>query len=705
MKHSLGSVRLIVEIAVRNLFANRVKTLILGGVGGCAALLIVVGGSLLSSVDQALQRSITGSLAGHIQVYSARSKDELQVMGDPFVEVPDLAPLQDFAQVRRALLAVPNVAAVVPMGFHNGEVSSGSALDQALAELRETANGVKEGASLELLTAYAERQQRVRRALRALEAELGVAAEVSDAGGEEARRDVTRAASEEFWARFPEAADTSLEFLESRVAPLAIGVDSLPLRYVGTDPAAFAEAFPHARIVDGSAIPRGQRGFLFAKRAYEEQVKLKAAYGLDYIKQKRDERRATIANDPDLRRVVDENVAAVPELLLQLDTKKADDFRSKLQATLGSSERDVAKLLASFLATDDDNFDQRFAFFYRALAPELNLYRFRIGDALTIRSVSKNGYARSVNVRLFGTYTFTGLEKAAQAGAISMLDLVTFRELYGFATAEQEREVLAMRSAAGARDVDRSTAEAELFGSKAEVDAARTEPSPAPERDPLEALRGTRAGQRAWEQASYDPAQLEQGSVLNAAVIVAEPGKVADTIEAIERMGAERGLPLKAISWQQASGLLGQFVTLMRGILLAAVVIIFVVTLVVINNALVMASLDRVPEIGALRAIGAQRSFIFCLLLAESVVIGVLSGGFGAGLGALLALLAGKIGVPADGEFAALLFSGQRLFPTVAWQQLWVSLSAVVAVSAFSGIYPARLALQVSPRQAMSAEE
>ena len=41
-----------------------------------------------------------------------------------------------------------------------------------------------------------------------------------------------------------------------------------------------------------------------------------------------------------------------------------------------------------------------------------------------------------------------------------------------------------------------------------------------------------------------------------------------------------------------------------------AVLIIFVVALVIINNAMVMATLQRVREIGTLRAVGAQRRFI-----------------------------------------------------------------------------------------------
>jgi len=59
------------------------------------AVLVVVGTSLVDSIDRSMSRSIIGSVAGHVQVYSARSKDELTVMGSMAMEDPDVAPLDE----------------------------------------------------------------------------------------------------------------------------------------------------------------------------------------------------------------------------------------------------------------------------------------------------------------------------------------------------------------------------------------------------------------------------------------------------------------------------------------------------------------------------------------------------------------------------------------------------------------------------------
>ena len=62
------------------------------------------------------------------------------------------------------------------------------------------------------------------------------------------------------------------------------------------------------------------------------------------------------------------------------------------------------------------------------------------------------------------------------------MDMVSFRELYGFMSGEKLAEIEALQKAAGAHDVSRENAEAELFGAgQAEPEAAGAKPAPASE--------------------------------------------------------------------------------------------------------------------------------------------------------------------------------------------------------------------------------
>ena len=67
----------------------------------------------------------------------------------------------------------------------------------------------------------------------------------------------------------------------------------------------------------------------------------------------------------------------------------------------------------------------------------LELYRVRIGDVLTIKAFTQTGYLQSVNVKVYGTFEFQGLDKSPLAGAVNIMDMVSFRDLYGFLSGEK----------------------------------------------------------------------------------------------------------------------------------------------------------------------------------------------------------------------------------------------------------------------------
>jgi ABC-type lipoprotein release transport system permease subunit len=704
----LSTFGLTAQIAFRNLFASRLKTVIVGGIIFFGAFLVVLLGSLVDSIDHAMRRSVVGSVAGHIQVYSATSKDEVEVMGGFSMEGSDLDPL-DFGSVQKALMDVPNVKSVVPMGISGAIVASGNTIDVALEKLRETVRQKSRGgsAAAEYQGKYEAQKGHIRQMIKVLRTDrenMGKVRQETAQDREESAA-ILKAASDQFWADFDRDPLDGLEFLENKVAPAATDADMLFLRYVGTDPAQFSRTFDRLKIVDGQSIPPGKRGFLFSKYVYEEQLKLKTAHRLDKIKVAIEERSKKIATDPELERYVRENSTQVRELLLQLDEPKTVIFRNKLQKELGSSETDVGKLLSSFFQTTDANFMERYRFFYDQLAPSLDLYRVRVGDTLVIKAFTKGGYVQSVKLRVYGTFAFQGLETSALAGSLSLMDMVSFRELYGFLTTEKQAEIASLKAAAGAHEVARDKAEDELFGTRDSggktVEATITPGLPKVDGAGL----GARLRREDLVDKVFDPKELGSGVVLNAAVMLNDPNKIDQTIAAIEAKGKQAGLPLKAVSWQKASGFIGQMVGAMHGILSLIILIIFTVALVIINNALVMATLQRVPEIGTLRAVGAQRRFVLAMLVIEALVVGAVFGALGAGVGALATAGLHAVGIPAGNDVVSFFFSGPRLHPDLGAGNVVGALVIVFLVSAISSLYPAWLAMRVSPRQAMATED
>jgi len=707
MRGYVDTLKVILLIAFRNLFASRLKTLIVGGIILFGSMLVVVGTALVDSVDASMSRSIIGSVAGHIQVYNAKSADELAVMGSFQMEGADLEQINDFKTMRQALLTVPNVKAVVPMGLSGAMVPAGNSVDVVLEKLRDLIR--RQQAGEDVLAGIESQKDHVRQIVSVLGADMANVGKLltDKAVSPEELAAIRRATAPTFWGEFDKDPLGTLEFLENRIAPLASDADMLFLRYVGTDLEAFAQSFDRMKIVDGTTVPPGKRGFLFSKWMYEEQVKLKTAHRLDVIRDAILKRGKKIATDPDLQRLVKQNSTEVKEIMLQLDAQQTAMFRAKLQKELGSQESDTSKLLAEFFRVDDGNILRRSKFFYDELAPSLTLYRVRVGDNLTIKAFTKSGYVQSVNLRVYGTFTFEGLEDSHLAGNLNLMDMVSFRELYGFSTPERDREIQAIKAAAGLKEIDRDNAEAELFGAKPSESEPATPVAAATVRDADAVLRGLagRSKRERREDQTYDPAQLGQGVVLNAAVIVKNARLIPQTMKDIEAAGTKAGLTLKAIDWQKASGLVGQFVTMIRYVLYISVLIIFAVALVVINNALVMTTLERIAEIGTLRAVGAQRRFLLGMLLVEALAVGGLFGGLGSALGAGIVAILRMVGIPAFNDIFYFFFSGPRLHPGLSITNVAIALTIVLVVSGASSIYPALIAMRVSPRQAMQSDE
>ncbi len=513
--------------------------------------------------------------------------------------------------------------------------------------------------------------------------------------------DIKKAASAEFWGSFNRDPLSHLEFLENKIAYLVPDSDQIFLSYVGTDLDAFSKAFDRMEVVDGQAVPPHHRGMLLSKYIYEDQFKLKAAHRLDQIHEAITVKGKKIAKDPDLQDQVKQNRQQTREIILQLDPLSTKKAVASLQAALDSKETDLPKLLGAFFDTTDANFEARYKIFYDQLAPLLELYRIKPGDMLTIKAYTKSGYVQAVNVKVYGTFQFKGLEKSGLAGGISLMDLMSFRDLYGYVTPEKIAETKAIEKAAGAKFVERDKAEAELFGGTSAVEKTTEKHI-----DVKAEMGGGDKMKRAdLINRTYSQDEIESGVAIGAAILLKDPSKLKETMKNLQAISDHQNLGLKVIDWQKAAGNLGQFVFVAKFILYFATAIIFVVALVIINNAVVMATLQRVREIGTMRAIGAQRRFVLAMVLTETVVLGLVFGTAGVALGSAFVLWLGHAGIGAGNDFLYFFFSGPRLYPSLSAGSLVGAFIVVLIVTCASALYPALMATRVSPIRAMASED
>lgn len=708
MRSKIGATGVLLQIAFRNLFATKAKSLIVGGIILVGSMIAVVGSSVVNTLDEGMSGSVQGSLGGQLQVYSARSKDDLALYGKMGDEASQLEPMEDFGALKRALAAVPNVKEVVPMGLDVAMVNSGNELDQALEKLRADVRQRDRGGRDPALDArYAAHKAHVRRMATLLEKELQDGSSIMDAEYLKERAqdqaDLARAASDVFWARFDEDPLGNLEFLENRIAPQSLSNAYTMIHYVGTDLESYSRAFDRMRIVEGTAVPKGQRGILIGKLFAEDWLKLKAARLLDRVHDARASRDRRIAKDEELQRWLKEARGQTREILLRLDPMKAEEATARLQHALGSRETDLQALLVALFTCDDSSFDRHYAIFYESVAPLLELYSVRVGDVITLKAASRSGYMKSVNLKVWGFVQFRGLEKASAAGWVSLMDIVSWRDLYGYMTPEKAAEIRAIRLNVDAREVTRENAEAKLFGGGDEAPAAG-----AARQGRIEAPSFAKSSRRTSDAdmpgRGYTQDEIDGGVALNAAVVLRDASRADETRRDVKAALAH--MDMKVVGWQEAAGALGQFVSLARIILYTGVFFILLVALVIINNATVMATLQRVKSIGTLRAIGAHKRFVVAMLLIETSAVAVAFGAAGALLGAgAVELLRLVGGIPATNEQMFFFFSGPSLVPRLGTVSLAVSIGIVVIVSVLSGLYPAVVATRITPLEAMQSED
>lgn len=530
---AMGSLVVLVRIALANITSSLLNVFI-GSVLLFGTALLVVGGSLFTTLDGSLSRSIVNSVTGHLQVYAARSKDPLEVYGKFDGTDSELAPLEDFPALEQTLLQVPNVAAVIPMGGTTVQLMAGNTIDVTLEKLRDLYRAQRgEGPKLsdeefrrraDSLTAH------MRNIVAVLQKDLAAELELSDGSTLEAAQleAVATASSDDFWRTFDEDPFGHLELLENRVAPLVADADLLFFRCLGTDLAAFEQWFPRMKLIAGTTVPPGRRGILLPSFVYEEYFKLKNARRLDKIADARKVgRRLSDASDAELRRFVRENQSQTREIVLQLDGLGTAEAVSRLRKHLGRTDGDLPTLLEAFFSVTDETFDARYRFFYDELAPLLSLYRAKVGDRITLRSFARTGSASTVTLTLHGIFELRGLEKSPLAGVNTLIDLVSLRDLYGLMNDEAKAEAAAMKAQVGASQVARDEAEAALFGETAEVvvDAKA---------QAIVEDKQTRSVKK--QEDTFDPAEAKKGVVLHAAVLLREgaDGDVTRTLAAIE---------------------------------------------------------------------------------------------------------------------------------------------------------------------------
>ncbi|MEY2988482.1 MAG: hypothetical protein RJB13_2003 [Pseudomonadota bacterium] len=688
--------KVLILVAVRNLALHKVKSMVVGGILFFGSFLVVFGLSILGSVESTMSQSIIGSVAGHLQIYSADARDSLALFGSGFFGRDDLGEINKFEDVKAEAMKHSNVKEIVPLGFENALLARGNLLDDLFEKFRATVNSgeqkeiqlLKESVKSNLLNVKSDLQN-----------ELKITSIPEEINKQIA--DIDIALSDDFWLGLQTDPESTLLFLESRIAPLSGEKEPIYLRYMGTNPDQFAQVFSKFKVIEGTNIPSGERGILLSKRIYENQIKNIVARGFDGLYRGKVIQRKKIADDVTLKTLASDLPKQYLEVSIYLTGENRDSVSRSLRSFLKSDSLETEELIKQFLSVTDDNFTERFDYFYNNIAPSIRLYPFRVGDIINLRSYTRSGFLKTVPLKIHGLYEFSGLESSDLAGAFNFVDLVSYRELYGRMSSEGRKELEALQSEVDIQRVSEDSIEDALFGEDTVIET-RSESQTAQQ---ASLAQGFNLSFARTATENYDPKELNSGLVINAAVILNNPRRIQSTLNDLTGQFEKAGLRLQVVDWKQASGTLGQLVSVIRAVLLVAVGIILIVAMAIINNAIMMTTLERTKEIGTLRAIGAQRGFILRMFCIETLTIGLLATLTGAMAAVSLLVYLGQTGIAAPSDFVSFLFGGPRLYPTFSFDLVLLAPVTVAVLALIFTLYPAYMASKVSPATAMQDRE
>jgi putative ABC transport system permease protein len=119
-------------------------------------------------------------------------------------------------------------------------------------------------------------------------------------------------------------------------------------------------------------------------------------------------------------------------------------------------------------------------------------------------------------------------------------------------------------------------------------------------------------------------------------------------------------------------------------------------------NTLIINVVERTSEIGTMRAIGAEKSFIRRMFLLETLILNLSAALVAIVLTGILFITQGQRGIPLPETVSQFLIGGGPLPLNLSAGPFVLALLIVFVVSVFASVYPVRVATSITPLKAMS---
>ncbi len=182
---------------------------------------------------------------------------------------------------------------------------------------------------------------------------------------------------------------------------------------------------------------------------------------------------------------------------------------------------------------------------------------------------------------------------------------------------------------------------------------------------------------------------------------VNDPRKTENIIRSLNRSFKKNDWPVEAVNWRSSAGSTAFYLYVLRLILNIGIIIILGAGFIVVNNTLVINVLDRIREIGTMRAIGANKRYITKECASETMMMALAAGILGIILGIIVSYLVSMMNITFHNSFLIQLFGGDVLNTQINASNVISAFVLSLFIGVIAWIYPVINALRVNPVQAM----
>ena len=173
-------------------------------------------------------------------------------------------------------------------------------------------------------------------------------------------------------------------------------------------------------------------------------------------------------------------------------------------------------------------------------------------------------------------------------------------------------------------------------------------------------------------------------------------------IKRLNKTFKKQGWAVEAVNWRSAAGSTAMYLYFLRLILNLGIIIVLIAGFIVINNTLVINILDRIQEIGTMRAIGTTKLFVSLQCMSETLILSVVAGILGLIMGSFMSRIVSGIHITFSNAFLIQLFGGNTLVTILKASNLLKCFSISLILGMIAWIYPVHTALNTSPVTAMT---